>query len=177
MLGTGLFLKKIYTIVYGWSGICIFHKMKRKRKKKRTRTRWRLSTKREMSVIWLFFSMKRDSFYVFIWEKWFLVIVIRVVVFFFIHILLRDSEWWIQISHSVKLWWEMRPYTILWSIRISYRIHDFRFFWNRGHHMIPVWLDYFYFRVCDHGCQDEIQRHGNMYPLILEIIWTCSRYP
>ena len=82
--------------MYGWSGICIFHKMKRKRKKKRSRTRWRLSTKREMSVIWLFFSMKRDSFYVFIWEKWFLVIVIRVVVFFFIHILLRDSEWWIQ---------------------------------------------------------------------------------
>ena len=91
-----------------------------------------LFKKREMSVIWWFFSMKRDSFYVFIWEKWFLVIVIRVVVFFFIHILLRDSEWWIQISHSVKLWWEMRPYTILWSIRISYRIHDFRFFLESG---------------------------------------------
>ena len=118
--------------VYGWSGICIFHKMKRKRKKKRPRTRWRLCSKREMSVIWLFFSMKRDSFYVFVWEKWFLVIVIRVVVFFFIHILLRDSEWWIQISHSVKLWWEMRPYTILLSIRISYRIHDFRFFFGIG---------------------------------------------
>ena len=80
-----------------------------------------------------------------------------------------------KISHSVKLWWEMRPYTILWSIRISYRIQDFRFFWNRGHHMIPFWLDYF--RVCDHGCQDEIQRHGNMYPLILQTIWTCSPYP
>ena len=132
MLGRGLFLRKIYTTLYGWSGICIFHKMKRKRKKKRSRTRWRLCSKREMSVIWFFFSMKRDSFYVFVWEKWFLVIVIRVVVFFFIHILLRDSEWWIQISHSVKLWWEMRQYTILWSIRISYRIQDFRFFLESG---------------------------------------------
>ena len=26
------------------------------------------------------------------------------------------------------------------------------------------------FRVCDHGCQDEIQRRGNVYPLILETI-------
>ena len=63
------------------------------------------------------------------------------------------------------------------SDRSGYHIVSmiFDFFWNRGHHMIPFWLDYF--RVCDHGCQDEIQRHGNMYPLILQTIWTCSPYP
>ena len=37
-----------------------------------------------------------------------------------------------KISHSVKLWWEMRPYTVVWSIRISYRIQDFRFFFRIG---------------------------------------------
>ena len=63
------------------------------------------------------------------------------------------------------------------SDRSGYHIVSmiFDFFWNRGHHMIPFWLDCF--RVCDHGCQDEIQRRGKAYPLILQTIWTCSQYP
>ena len=31
--------------------------------------------------------------------------------------------------------------------------------------------------ICNHRCQDLKQRHGNMYPLILGPIWTCSLDP
>ena len=119
--------------MYGWSGICIFHKMKRKRKKKRSRTRWRLSSQKERWVWYDYSSQWRETLFMYLFE--------------------RSDFWWLWLeslsSSSFISFWEIpndesksltrwncdeKCDRIRSSDRSGYHIVSmiFDFFWNRS---------------------------------------------